>query len=138
MIVVAVIGILAALALPAFKRVRDTARSRRFISDLRTFSQAFETYALEKGAWPPDATEGVIPTGMAGRLRAGDWQAINSIGGQWDWDCQQFGYTAGISCYQPTFSLAQMQEIDRLIDDGNLSTGNFRARSNGYIWILEF
>ena len=37
----------------------------------------------------------------------------------------------------PTASVAQMTEIDRRIDDGDLSTGNFRARSQGYIWILQ-
>jgi hypothetical protein len=30
-----------------------------------------------------------------------------------------------------------MREIDQRIDDGDLSTGNFRARSQGYIYILE-
>jgi prepilin-type N-terminal cleavage/methylation domain-containing protein len=51
---------------------------------------------------------------------------------------EQFGFTAGISVYKPTVSAAQMQEIDKLIDDGNLGTGIFRSRSNGYIYIIQF
>jgi hypothetical protein len=31
---------------------------------------------------------------------------------------------------------AQMQELDALIDDGDLSSGNFRARSDGYIYVI--
>jgi hypothetical protein len=39
--------------------------------------------------------------------------------------------------YEPTVSVEQMREIDRKIDDGDLNTGNFRARSQGYIFILQ-
>ena len=56
MIVVVIIGLLAAMAIPAFRRVRESAQNARFVSDLRTFSQAFETYSLRNGAWPPNAS----------------------------------------------------------------------------------
>ena len=54
----------------------------------------------------------------------------------WDWDYKQFGCTAGISVYQPMADAAQMQELDALIDDGDLSSGNFRTRSDGYIYVI--
>jgi prepilin-type N-terminal cleavage/methylation domain-containing protein len=31
-----------------------------------------------------------------------------------------------------------IEQIDKLIDDGNLGTGIFRSRSNGYIYIIQF
>jgi prepilin-type N-terminal cleavage/methylation domain-containing protein len=138
MTVVVIIGVLAAVAIPAVARVKHNAQNKRFVSDLRTFAQAFETYATKNGKWPPDGTPAVVPTGMSGEFRNAAWTANTSIGGQWDWDYKQFGFTAGISVYQPTVDVAQMLEIDRLIDDGNLNTGNFRSRTSGYIYILQF
>ena len=138
MTVVVIIGLLAAVAIPAVTHLKRKAQNHRFVSDLRTFAQAFETYSVRSGLWPPDGTPAVVPTGMSGEFRNASWTANTSIGGQWDWDYKQFGFTAGISVYQPTVSVAQMQEIDRLIDDGNLNTGNFRSRTSGYIYILQF
>lgn len=137
MIVVVIIGLLAALAIPAIGVTKRSAQNNRVISDLRTFSQGFETYALKHGGWPPDGTPRVLPTGMSGEIKDSAWAADTAVGGQWDWDYKQFGFTAGISIYLPTASVAQMRDIDRRIDDGDLSTGNFRARTDGYIWILE-
>lgn len=137
MVVVVVIGLLAALALPAMSRVKRRAQNARFVSDLRTFAQGFETYALKNGRWPADGTPRVLPPGMSGEIKDTAWAADTAVGGQWDWDYLQFGFTAGISVYQPTATVAQMLEIDQRIDDGNLSTGNFRARTSGYIYILE-
>ena len=137
MIVVVIIGLLAALAIPAMARVKRGAQNARVVSDLRTFAQGFETYALKHGAWPPDGTPRVLPAGMSGEIKDTAWAADTAVGGQWDWDFQQFGITAGISLYEPTASVAQMREIDQRIDDGDLSTGNFRARSQGYIYILQ-
>jgi len=137
MIVVVIIGLLAAIAIAAVSRVRRRAQNSRFVSDLRTFTQAFETYAMKSGQWPPDGTPAVIPASMSGEFRNASWTATTPVGGQWDWDYKQFGFTAGISVYQPTVTVAQMQEIDRLIDDGNLNTGHFRSRTSGYIYILQ-
>ncbi|MCX6956799.1 MAG: prepilin-type N-terminal cleavage/methylation domain-containing protein [Verrucomicrobia bacterium] len=137
MVVVVIIGLLAAIALPAMARVKRNAQNARLVSDLRTFAQGFETYALKHGAWPPDGTPRVLPTGMSGEIKDAAWAQDTAVGGQWDWDYQQFGITAGISIFEPTVSVAQMQEIDARIDDGDLATGNFRARSSGYIFILQ-
>jgi len=137
MVVVVIIGLLAAIALPAMARVKRNSQNARVASDLRTFAQGFETYALKHGAWPPDGTPRVLPTGMSGEIKDSAWAQDTAVGGQWDWDYQQFGITAGISIYQPTADAEQMREIDARIDDGDLATGNFRARSNGYIYILQ-
>lgn len=137
MIAVIIIGLLAALAIPAFNKVRSAARNTRFISDLRTFSQAFEAYSATNGTWPADGAPGAVPAGMAGDFKEMVWTASTSLGGNWDWDYQQFGVTAGISVHEPTAPTSQLREIDRKIDDGDLMTGNFRARSSGFIYILE-
>ncbi len=139
MIAVALIGILAAIAIPAVRHQQQRAQNSRFVNDLRTFAGAFETYATKYGSWPPDAGAGAVPSGMSGEFRDAAWTvAQTSIGGQWDWDYKTVGFTACISVHPVTVSVQQMQDIDRLIDDGNLSTGNFRAYGSGYyIYILQ-
>lgn len=101
MIVVVIIGLLAAFAIPALSRVKTSARAGRLVSDLRTFAQAFETYATTHGTWPGDGTPSVVPAGMSGDFSKAKWTAETSVGGQWDWDYQQFGFTAGISVTGP-------------------------------------
>lgn len=138
MIVVMIIALLAVIALPAFSRARLTSQNVRFINDLRTAIGAFQQYTLDTGHYPPDRTPGVIPPGMAEYLAGMRWTEDTSIGGQWDWDYQQFGLTAGVSIYfGADMQDARLREIDRKIDDGNLETGNFRKRSQGYIGIIE-
>lgn len=138
MIVVVIIGLLAAMAIPAFQRVRESAQSSRFISDLRTFSQAFETYSMKNGTWPANAGTGVIPAGMSGELSDAAWTTQKtSVGGRWNWDLNLNGNTAGISVTNVTASVAQMTAIDAKIDDGDLSTGRFRQYSGRYTLILE-
>lgn len=138
MIVVVIIGLLAAMAIPAFRRVRESAQNARFVSDLRTFSQAFETYSMKNGAWPPNAGTGVVPAGMTGELNDAAWTTPkNSVGGRWNWDLNLNGNAAGISVTNVTASDAQMAAIDAKIDDGDLSTGRFRQYSGRFTLILE-
>jgi prepilin-type N-terminal cleavage/methylation domain-containing protein len=137
MIVVAVIGLLAAIAIPCFARARERSLNVRFAADLQVAKAAFIEYAADHGTYPADTTPSVVPAGMADYLRRIAWTQPNTIGGQWDWDNSQFGFKAGVSVYQPTASVAQMVKIDQIIDDGNLTTGDFRSRSDGYIGIIE-
>lgn len=138
MIVVVIIGLLAAIAVPAFQRVQRAAKTGRFVSDLRTFTQAFETYATESGTWPANAGSGVVPAGMTGTFKADVWTGTTVIGGRWNWDRNLNGVAAGISVASYTVSDAQLLEIDAKIDDGDLSTGLFqKVSSNRVSYILE-
>jgi prepilin-type N-terminal cleavage/methylation domain-containing protein len=55
MIVVAIIGLLAAIAVPNFVKARNTAQATGCINNLRQIDGAKQTWALEKGQGP-DAT----------------------------------------------------------------------------------
>ena len=138
MIVVVIIGLLAAIAIPAFQRVQQSSQNSRFISDLRTFAQGFETYATKNGGWPPNAGTGVVPVGMSGEIKDSAWTTgKNSVGGRWNWDFNLNGITASISCVGVTASDAQMTAIDAKIDDGDLTTGNFQKVNGRFMYILE-
>src|SRR5471032_1326062 len=65
MVVVVIIGLLAAIAIPAFQRVQQRSLASRMANDIRQCESAFERYAIENGGWPPPAAPGVVPAGMA-------------------------------------------------------------------------
>jgi prepilin-type N-terminal cleavage/methylation domain-containing protein len=137
LIVVIILGILAAIVLPAFSNQTTEAENATFCSNLRQYADAIRFYHEKYGTYPPDGTPSVVPAGTTECLDAAHWASAKPLGGQWDWDHNVFGFTAGISVYQPNRTDAQMTEIDRLIDDGDLTTGSFRKRDNGFIYILE-
>ena len=138
MIVVVIIGLLAALAIPAFQRVRQASENSRIVNDYRIFAQAFEVYTAENGTWPANVGAGVVPPGMSGTFKTDVWQGVTAIGGRWNWDKGIFGITAGISISGFTCDDIQLAAIDAKIDDGDLTTGNFqKVSSNRVMLILE-
>jgi len=138
MIVVVIIGLLAAFAIPAFKRVQQAAQANRAVNDFRVFSQAFETFATQNGTWPPNASAGVVPVGMSGDFKASVWQSATSIGGRWNWDRNLGGVIAGVSIQNFTATDVQLAAIDAKLDDGDLSTGSFqKVNSTRVTYILE-
>jgi prepilin-type N-terminal cleavage/methylation domain-containing protein len=57
MIVVAIIGLLAALAIPAFVKARKQSQGRRILNDVRQMDAAIEQWALENGMKDGDAID---------------------------------------------------------------------------------
>lgn len=139
MIVVMIIALLAAMAIPGFSKARTLVRDTRFVNDLRVASNAFDYYAQANGDYPDDGMPGEIPVGMDEDLRKVRWTRSTPIGGMWDWDFRQaqFGGRAGVSVYQPNRTDAEMAKIDAMVDDGNLTTGLFLKRSQGYIFFVQ-
>ncbi len=136
MFVVVIISLLAMLAMPAITKVRRAAQSNRFISDLRTFVQAFEGFITMNGSFPANATAGVVPIGMDEDLKTPAWKVVNSLGGRWNWDNLATG--VGIASSGITAPLSQMVQIDAKIDDGDLSNGMFQLLPSGkYIYLMQ-
>lgn len=54
MIVVVIIGILAALAIPAMNKVRESSQIKVCMNNLRIFQESLEVYCLETGSYPND------------------------------------------------------------------------------------
>jgi prepilin-type N-terminal cleavage/methylation domain-containing protein len=137
MIVVAIIGLLAALGIPGMVEAGRKSRAARVAREIKTAGHAFVQYAFEHGNYPADNLPAQMPDGMNDYLAGFPWSEETAIGGQWDWDYEVFGVTAGVSVKSPKWDSTRMAAIDSLIDDGNLASGHFRARSDGYIYILE-
>ena len=49
MIVVVIIGLLAAMAIPAFNKVRQTSQDKAVLNNLRQFASAAQQYMLDEG-----------------------------------------------------------------------------------------
>ncbi len=133
MIVVAVIALLAAIAVPSFVRARKRAQNAKFINALRIGSDAADLYAIENhGKYPPDVNRGVVPPELATYLDPTfDWTAVTPIGGRWDWEFGVHSVTAAISVVDAPNDAERMTEIDRQYDDGDLATGRFRELGDG-------
>jgi len=61
MIVVAIIGLLAAIAIPNFVRARESAQAKACINNLRQIDGAVDQYALEAGLSTGDGTPMLSP-----------------------------------------------------------------------------
>jgi len=130
------ISVLAALAVPVFKRIQTHARSGAAIDHLRVFAGAFQKHASERGDWPAvSAAPGEIPPGMQPYLSATAWTQPSPIGGAYTWAANslQLGerYRAILvissqGANKVTTQRQQLVDIDRRIDDGDLATGKFR------------
>lgn len=141
MVVVTLIGFLAMLAVPTFKRIKLRALSASYTADTRLFSEAFQRYAQENGRFPPTSGVGVIPDGMDEYLNINDWNKTSSIGGNYSWlSVQNAGATIGVLVVAgATLSLDELELVDTWIDDGNLNSGNVITAAAGTIvyYIVE-
>jgi type IV pilus assembly protein PilA len=137
MIVVVIIGLLAAMAIPAFQRARESSQNTRFANDIRVFAAAMETFTMENGVYPEDSNSGVIPTGMGSYIRAEQWNDGPSIGGSWDVELDSFGVRSAIGAHEFIASIEQLTDFDRQYDDGDLSNGKYRRlAANRYYYIV--
>ena len=147
MVVVVIIGLLAAMALPAYRQVTLRSKASAVGNDLRTFSTAFITYNLQNGKWPANGDPAVIPPELVNAL-TNNFTLKTPIGGvyRWSYDASADGITAKAALIIQTESADNMVSddtdlwlmIDRQLDDGNLNTGNLQVGStNSLVYIIE-
>jgi prepilin-type N-terminal cleavage/methylation domain-containing protein len=137
LIVVIILGILAAVAMASFGSSSRDVGDKTFASNLRAFAEQFTVFELRNGTWPAERATGVTPPEVNLLLDANNWGARTPIGGNWDWDYNQNGVTAAISVVAPDRTAVEMAEIDRIVDDGDVSTGRFRTRAGGYMYVIR-
>lgn len=146
MVVVVIIGLLAAMGLPAFRRVTMRSKASAVENDLRTFSTAFITYNLQNGRWPADAAAAQIPPELQNAL-TNNFTLKSPIGGvyKWNFDVSADGITAKAAIIIESDSGNPVSDdeelrllIDKQMDDGDLNTGNIQVGStNSLVYIIE-
>lgn len=145
-VVVAIIGILAALAMPYFKRATDSSIISTLENDLRIFSQEFNSYELSFGTFPiSQTTAGVYPIGMEERMSY-SWRLPSVIGGTYRWIYSGNSDPDNIYAYIEIYATssdtlridpARLSEIDDDIDDGNPNTGKLQKHGLSIIYYLK-
>src|SRR5260221_12325103 len=79
MIVVAIIGLLAALAIPGFVKARKQSQGRRCLNDARQMDAAVDQWALENGKSDGATIDTSQSTGAASYLKA-PWSNTDLLG----------------------------------------------------------
>ncbi len=144
MIVVAIIGVLNALAIPAFKRARMDAVATRVANDFRIYADAFTMQAAESGNWLPRRARSRLPHQMKGYINPEAFEDLTVLGGRWKWA----GPTRAQVKRGRTTARLRMQNlrranrdiltrVDEILDDGNLKTGQVVGNRNRLDFILE-
>lgn len=136
MITVTIIGLLTSVSVPAVLSAKDRALASALANDFRTYATAFELYSLEEGTWPEDGYPGTIPAGMENQLPK--FTEPTHQDGRWDWEHNAVGVTAGVSLRLSRIDEKVLARIDEILDDGDLTAGNFReTNGNGVTYILQ-
>lgn len=143
LIVIVVVGVLAAIAIPNFLRAQAKSKVSRTAADLRTFETAFLDFAADTGDFPPDShldaphhlANGV---GIEEYVPVEVWVRETPLGGHYNWEGPDRYPYAGIAFFEPSAPVEQMLSLDEVLDDGDLGTGSFRLTDNGrYTYLLD-
>jgi general secretion pathway protein G len=143
LIVVAILGILAALVVPGYVGAMDETARGAFIADLKIFGDAAALYYARTGEYLEDADSGVIPSGFDSYIDEARWTTGTPIGGVWDTEQYDLGGVASAIGVDfdgtgNTRDDAYMLQIDQTFDDGDLADGLFRKLGDGlYYFIVD-
>jgi type II secretory pathway pseudopilin PulG len=152
MVVVTIISMIMLAAVPTYTRIQRKARASTVVNDFRVFGAVLQAHAHETGSWPVEVGVGELPRiGVGPETMSGDelkpdaWKRITPMGGQFDWENNVLyagvRYRAAIAIFESTtpviMDVALLQEIDIALDDGNITTGSFRADGGYPLFILE-
>lgn len=130
MIVVVIIGMLAALAVPNFIRMQQKAKIGRTAAEMKGLSTAFIAYVAEYGDFPTDSHL-TLPVGMEEYINPQIWADATPLGGNYNWEGPDNYPYAGLSIFNPTASAADLQTLDAMLDDGDINSGQFRLGTDG-------
>lgn len=141
MIVILVIAILAAAAIPQFQNVSEEVKQKKVANNLRTILDGCVRYKLKTGLEVPDTSSGTWHPDFEGFIDRDSFEKRTPVEGVYDTD-DDLGVTSAFGVHFLTGAGtpkddAYMTEVDALVDDGDLSTGGFRKLGDArYYYIL--
>ena len=138
MVVVSIIGLLAALSIIAYRHQRTRAQATALGQDLRVFRDALEQCVIDTGEFNLDAPAGQVSTLFDPYVRNEQFAAVTPIGGNWIVESDVDGVKLLVSVINFTSSEDPIELVDRLYDDGNTATGHMRIMGPGkYSCVIE-
>lgn len=141
LIVVVILGILAAIVIPAYTGYQRDSHKNAFITCIRNFASATAYRYQTEGGYFEDSSSGQMPAGWDTYILPSSWTHGTPIGGVWDFELDSFGVKSAFGVHfdgsGQTRDDAFMQEIDAVFDDGNLTTGAFqKLAEDRYYYIV--
>ncbi len=138
LIVVVILGILAAVVVPSFANATEPTRQTTFITNMKDFAESIQVYKIRNNYYPADTAAGEFPDGFDEYVNPQDWLGVTPIGGSWVTETTDDGYGVGVHFdgTGETRDDIYMLEIDEIFDDGDLETGNFRAAGDDRYYLL--
>lgn len=131
-VVVLVIAILAAIAIPNMQGAIMRARAAGVVGDLQVLRVAVLQYVADNHQWPPDASVGVVPAGMADYLPEG-WSMTK--------DNYELNYDNWTNVGQVDFIAVTVEVNDTDFGGYVLDMLGPNAWTNGsfkFTWVLEW
>ena len=136
-VAVTILGLLAAVAIPVFGKLTKKSVNTLINNEFRVASTAVNHYHFENGSWPPDGAGG-WPSELTGYLPPPDrWNQPTPIGGKWAWALNSDSATAALKINDYTVSSAQVLNLDQMIDDGALETGDLIVADTSLVYVLQ-
>ncbi len=139
LIVVVILGVLAAIVLPQYASASASAERTAFVQELRVWRDAADRLRAETGDWPCDETSGTLPAELGAYASVEAFGAATPVGGAWDFECNSLGVAAAVGVHFQDGSLPgeeSMRRIDLMLDDGDLATGVFRRLAAGRYYVV--
>jgi len=134
MIVVVIIGLLATVAIPAFRKVQLNSRASIIANDFRIFAEALNRYNLQEGAWPADHwVAGAMPSGMDGIMPTA-WIRQPVAGGYYAFE--QADGKANVILVKNGLKREIIDRIEEIMDDGDQGSGLIQGNSNSVMYVL--
>jgi len=142
LIVVVILGILAAMVIPSFAGAVTGSRQQSFVSSVKAIESAAAIYTAKTGLYLEDSSSGSMPAGFDAYLDPSEFTNGTPIGGVWDFEFDSWGITSAFGVHfdgtGETQDEAYMAEIDTIFDDGELTTGGFQQlASDRFYYIIE-
>jgi len=135
LVVIVVIGILAAVVVPNTILAGDTARITATAQDLRSMQLALEAYRNKSGRWPASVGGAMLPPEIQPEFKKTDpFAKTVPTGGIYDYDGATSSRGPRIRIYgttgNPIGNDEMIEKLDKEIDDGDIATGRLRKSGN--------
>lgn len=141
LIVIVIIGILAAIVIVAYNGITENARASSIADGFKKFEKAMRLYVASEGlsSWPAESavSSGGLPAminnvpGFSNYMQSAP--EIPGVTGNWRYDNDGDSYNGcsqwanGVNIYIGSFTDGAMaQRVDDIMDDGNLTCGKMR------------
>ena len=95
LIVVAIIGIIAAIAIPNLLNAIDRSKQKRTMADMRSIGTACEEYSIDNNFYPVQTSQGSVAT-ISANLTPTYIKVVPTADG-WNWNIQYGSATGGSS-----------------------------------------